>query len=182
MTRKKIVVDIDNTLWDFAPVFFKYLERYSPAIPIDALKRGETTLKGYIPREDLFGILRQIHMRQDEFAPYPDAGAFLTGLREMGLCIIIASLRDEDSRGATERWLEKHDLPHDELHLSNDKSVLFHDSWAVVDDSVWTLNKAVEAGIVRTGLLNPWNANRGHPLFATLGEVLNYLRKQCSCR
>ncbi len=182
MGQKKIVVDIDNTLWDFAPVFFGYLERYSPAIPIDALKRGETTLKGYVPREDLFGMLREIHMRQDEVEPYPDAGSFLGGLKGMGLYIIIASLRDEDSRRATQRWLKKHDLPHDELHLSNDKSVLFHDSWAVVDDSVWTLNKAAEAGIVRTGLLNAWNANKGHPLFSTLGEVLDYLREQCACR
>lgn len=181
MAVKKIVVDIDNTLWDLAPVFFEYLERYNPEVPIDALKRGETRLKGYIPREDLFGILKEIHMRQDEFEPYPDAKTFLAVLKEMGLYIIIASLRDEDARDATERWLERYELPYDELHLSDDKSVLFHESWAVVDDSIWTLNKAAEAGIIRTGLLNAWNANRGHLLFSTLGEVLNYLKGQCTC-
>jgi hypothetical protein len=96
----------------------------------------------------------------------------------MGLYIIIASLRDEEARGATVRWLKKYELPYDELHLSNDKTVLFPDSWAIVDDSIWTLNKAAEAGIVRTGLVNVWNANRGHPLFPTLQEVLEYLKSQ----
>jgi 5'(3')-deoxyribonucleotidase len=178
---KKIIVDIDNTLWDLAPVFFEYLERYNPSIPVDDLKRGETRLKGYIPREDLLGVLKEIHMKQNEFVPFPDAREFLVSLRAMGLYIIIASLRHEDARTATERWLKQYDLPYDELHLSDDKTVLFCDAWAIVDDSTWTLNRAVEAGIVRTGLVNAWNANKGHPLFASLQEVLEYLRSQCIC-
>lgn len=179
---KKIIVDIDNTLWDLAPVFFEYLERYNPEIPIDDLKRGETRLKGYIPREDLYGVLKEIHMRQDQFKPYPEARDFLSTLKEMGLYVIIASIRDEETRDATERWLKKYDLPHDELHLSNDKTVLFNDAWAIVDDSIWTLDKAAQAGIVRTGLRNVWNENRGHLLFDTLPEIIDYLKKQCPCR
>jgi FMN phosphatase YigB (HAD superfamily) len=178
---KKIIVDIDNTLWDLAPVFFEYLKKYNPDIPVEDLKRGETRLKGYIPREDLFGVLKEIHMRQDEFQPYPGAKEFLLALKEMGLYIIIASIRDEEAREATEAWLKKHELAYDDLHLSNDKTVLFPDSWAIVDDSTWTLDKAYQAGIVRTGLVNVWNANRGHPLFPTLKEVLEYLKSQCIC-
>ena len=178
---KKIIVDIDNTLWDLAPVFFEYLQKYNPDIPVDDLKKGETRLKGYIPREDLFGVLKEIHMRQDEFEPYPDAKEFLRALKEMGLYIIIASLRDEEARDVTAKWLKKYELSYDELHLSNDKTVLFPDSWAIVDDSTWTLNKAAEAGIVRTGLVNPWNANRGHQLFRTLKDVLIYLKSECTC-
>lgn len=178
---KKIIVDIDNTLWNLAPVFFEYLKKYNPEIPVEDLKRGETRLKGYIPREDLFGVLKEIHMRQDEFEPYPEAREFLASLKENGFYIIIASIRDEEARESTERWLRKYDLPYDELHLSNDKTVLFNDAWAIVDDSTWTLDKAAQAGIVRTGLVNVWNANRGHPLFPTLKEVLEYLKSQCIC-
>jgi hypothetical protein len=50
-----------------------------------------------------------------------------------------------------------------------------------VDDSTWTLDKAAKAGIVRTGLINVWNANRGHSLFPSLKEVLEYLKQQCDC-
>jgi phosphoglycolate phosphatase-like HAD superfamily hydrolase len=178
---KKIIVDIDNTLWNLAPVFFEYLKKYNPEIPVEDLKRGETRLKGYIPRDDLFGVLKEIHMRQDEFEPYPEAREFLASLKENGFYIIIASIRDEEARESTERWLRKYDLPYDELHLSNDKTVLFNDAWAIVDDSTWTLDKAAQAGIVRTGLVNVWNANRGHPLFPTLKEVLEYLKSQCIC-
>ena len=179
---KTIIVDIDNTLWDLAPVFFDYLKKYNPDIPIEDLKRGDTRLKGLIPREDLLGVLKEIHIRQDEFKPYPDAREFLAALKEMGLFIIIASIRDEEAREATERWLKKHELHCDELHLSNDKTVLFNDAWAIVDDSIWTLDKAAQAGIVRTGLRNVWNDGRGHLLFDTLSEVLAYLEEQYSCR
>jgi len=53
--------------------------------------------------------------------------------------------------------------------------VLFPESWAIIDDSPITLEKAARAGIIRTGLLNPWNENSGHPLFNNLLEVLGYL-------
>jgi len=182
LIMKKIIIDIDNTLWDLAPVFFDHLKKYNPDIPVEDLKRGETRLKGYIPREDLFGVLKEIHMRQDEFEPYPEAREFLAALKEMGFFIIIASIRNEEAREATERWLKKYELHYDELHLSNDKTVLFNDAWAIVDDSIWTLDKAAQAGIVRTGLRNVWNDDRGHPLFDTLPEIVSYLKKQGSCR
>ncbi|HPB38492.1 MAG TPA: hypothetical protein PK125_10100 [Syntrophorhabdus sp.] len=178
----KIIVDIDNTLWNLAPVFFEYLRRYNPEIPIEELKRGETGLKRYIPREDLYGILKEIHMRQDQFEPYPEAQQFLAALKEMGLYVIIASIRDEEARDATERWLKKYELMYDELHLSNDKTVLFNDVWAIVDDSIWTLDKAAHAGIVRTGLRNVWNDGRGHPLFDTLPQILDYLKRRYSSK
>jgi hypothetical protein len=44
-----------------------------------------------------------------------------------------------------------------------------------VDDSPVNLGKAVEAGILGTGLLAPWNEDSGYPLFKTLIEVLGYL-------
>ena len=67
------------------------------------------------------------------------------------------------------------DLPFDEVHLSNDKSVLFDGSWAIVDDSPVTLGKAARAGIIRVGLRNPWNEGTDHPLFNNLPEILNFI-------
>jgi len=179
---KKIIVDIDNTLWELAPVFFEYLKRYNPEIPVEDLKRGETKLKGYIPREDLYGVLKEIHMRQEQFEPYPEARDFLANLKDMGFFVIIASIRDEKARDATERWLKKYGLIYDELHLTIVKTGLFNDAGAIVDDSIGTLYKAAQAGIVRTGLRNVWNNGHGHPLFESLSEVLDYLRRQCSCK
>jgi len=72
------------------------------------------------------------------------------------------------------------DLPFDELHLSMDKSVLFADCCAIIDDSPIMLDKAAQAEIVRAGLCHPWNSATAHPLFDTLTEVLAYLERECA--
>ncbi len=81
-------------------------------------------------------------------------------------------------QGPTERWLKKHELEHDELHLSFDKTVLFKDAAVVVDDAPHTLEKAVEHQAVGAGLLFPWNkayAGNGFGLFNDLNGVMNYI-------
>ncbi len=72
-------------------------------------------------------------------------------------------------------WMIKNRLAHDKIHLSYDKSVLFPDSIALVDDSPINLSKGAEAAVLGTGLLFPWNEDSGFPLFKTLSEVLGYL-------
>ncbi len=47
--------------------------------------------------------------------------------------------------------------------------------WAIIDDNPITLDKAARAGIIRAGLLNPWNAHSAHPLFNNLLEVMRYI-------
>jgi hypothetical protein len=66
-------------------------------------------------------------------------------------------------------------LVFDEVHLSYDKSVLFDHSAGIVDDNPRVLEKAEQAGIVRAGLLNPWNEDTHHPLFKNLIEILEFL-------
>lgn len=173
---RRIIVDIDNTLWDLAPVLYEGLTCENPELPpVSAWDRWDFW-RGHIPREVFYTVLREVHMRQDRFAPFPDARPFLTGLREDGFHVVIASHREKAAFDATSRWLDKYDLPYDDLHLSNDKSVLFHMSWGVVDDSPVVLEGARAAGIVRAGLRRPWNTGTDHPLFADLMEILAYLR------
>ena len=64
---------------------------------------------------------------------------------------------------------------YNEVHLMSDKSTLFDSCLAIVDDSPVTLEKAAQAGILRAGLREPWNAGTGHPLFSSLYEILDYL-------
>jgi hypothetical protein len=60
------------------------------------------------------------------------------------------------------------------VHLKNDKSILFENSYAVIDDSPALLEKAEQLGKVRTGLVYPWNRESGHPLFRN--GVYNYIK------
>lgn len=72
--------------------------------------------------------------------------------------------------------LNSHSLLYDEVHLENDKSILFEKSYAVIDDSPALLEKAEQLGKVGTGLVHPWNRESGHPLLVNLNEVYHYIR------
>ncbi len=87
----------------------------------------------------------------------PQAQAFLSALKANDYHITIASHRSPNYRIQTEKWLEKHGLVYDELHLSFHKTQLFTESTdVVVDDSpAMVLEKAVDKGVRATGLLFP---------------------------
>ncbi len=172
---KKIIVDIDNTLWDLAPELWKQLLIFNPQMPPPEKWRDWDFWEEHVHTKDLYRALREVHMNQDHYSPYPESKEFLAGLHRLGFYIIIASHREKGTLDPTVRWLRQSDLPFDEVHLSNDKSVLFDGSWAIVDDSPVTLGKAARAGIIRVGLRNPWNEGTDHPLFNNLPEILNFI-------
>jgi hypothetical protein len=171
---KRIIVDIDNTLWDFASVFYERLRSIVPAIPSIDLWDWDF-YKDYISIEVLHSVIDGIHKEQDLFQPFPSAKWFLESLKEKGYTIIIASHRQDSFRKATERFFLKHNLPYHELHLCQDKTILFDGSCALVDDAPILLDKAKQNGIICTGLRYPWNKHTERPLFNSLEEVLNFL-------
>jgi hypothetical protein len=93
------------------------------------------------------------------------------------LYIIVASHREKGTLSATLSWLNANNLVLDEIHLSNDKTILFDDCQGVIDDSPLILEKAVQSGIIGTGLRMPWNMNTVYPLFDSLTDVLQYLKE-----
>jgi hypothetical protein len=175
---KKIIVDIDNTLWNLAPVFYERMREVSPDLPPASEWREWDFWRSYLKPKAIYAILDSIQMEQEAFLPFVDAGDFLSTLREMGFYIIVASHRRPGTLDPTTRWLRKNGLVYDEIHLSQDKTVLFDSCWGVIDDSPETLGKARDAGIVRAGLRNPWNEGEDHPLFDNLGQISEYLQKQ----
>ncbi|HNS77703.1 MAG TPA: hypothetical protein PKM17_03555 [Syntrophorhabdus sp.] len=177
---KKIAVDIDNILWDFSPVFWERLRRINPDIIPPTVWNRWDFWHQYVTTKQLYGAIKEIHLEQEKFRPFDDASLFLSSLRDMGFYIIIASHREKGTIEPTERWLGMYRLVYDEIHLSSDKSVLFNDLCAVVDDSPSVLDKAKAAGIVRAGLRCPWNKDTDHPLFNTLPEILSYLKSVCN--
>lgn len=173
--ERGIIVDIDNTLWNLAPVLWEHLKAINPKMPEPSEWNYWDFWERYVTMKDLYQVLKNIHMQQDEYPPYAESKHFLEALKERDFYIVIASHREKKTYGATLRWLKQNELLFDELHLSHDKSVLFAESWAIVDDSPVTLDKAARAGIIRAGLSNPWNINSSHPLFDNLLEILNYI-------
>lgn len=172
---KRIIIDIDNTLWDLSPELWAHLLPYNRRMPPPSKWDHWDFWEGHVSMRDLLRALREVHDRQDIYPPYPESRPFLRSLKERGFHITIASHRDKSTMEPTVKWLNKHELAYDEIHLTRDKTVLFGGSVAIVDDSPVTLDKAAKAGILRAGLLEPWNAGTGHPLFESLPEVLEYL-------
>jgi hypothetical protein len=178
---KNAVIDIDNTLWPFCDAFYAELKKINPAFPRVEQWTTWNFFEGYCTEEQFLGAVDAVHIRQDsdEYRPYPEAKGFLVSLRDQGYRIVIASHRRKEMLGPTERWLKRHGLEHDELHLSFDKTVLFKDAAVVVDDAPQTLEKAVASKAIGAGLLFPWNRNyagNGFGLFNNLNEVLIYIK------
>ncbi|HTR45214.1 MAG TPA: hypothetical protein VMH06_05845 [Thermodesulfovibrionales bacterium] len=177
---KVAVIDIDNTLWQFCDAFYEELKKINKIFPPPDRWTSFEVWEGYCSQEDFLNAINAIHFRQDSdtYLPYPEARSFLSALRDRGFHLIIASHRLPEARNQTERWLARHKLPYDMLHLSFDKTVLFGQACVVVDDAPHTLEKAVESGALGAGLSFPWNrayAGNGFRLFQNLDEVLTYI-------
>ncbi|MDR2018108.1 MAG: hypothetical protein LBQ00_04440 [Syntrophobacterales bacterium] len=168
---KKLIVDIDNTLWDFSAVLYKRMVKVNPELTLYTEWHDLDFWKKYVTPRAFYSFIRDIHMDQYMFTPYHDAAPFLSSLKENGFHIIIASHRQKEALDPTERWLRANNLLFDEIHLSYDKTVLFDDCFGIVDDSPLILGKAYEAGIMGTGLKMPWNKYKDYPLFDSLTEV-----------
>lgn len=179
---RKIIIDIDDTLWDFISVFYKRMEKACPDIDIPTDWHELLFWMRHASPETLpnaVSIMRSIH-REDQFSPFPEAKHFLTSLKDRGFHITIASHRDQEASDATTKWLVRNNLIFDDLHLSKDKTVLFNDCWAVVDDSPMILRKAQKAGIIGVGLKTQWNEQEDCLLFNDLMEILRYLDERLS--
>jgi hypothetical protein len=180
--KKTAVIDIDNTLWQFCDAFYLELKKLNKNFPEIDQWSSFDFWEPYCSREAFMAAINSIHANQDSdlYRPYPAARDFLLSLRDRGFTLIIASHRMAETRGPTERWLARHQLPCDELHLSFDKTVLFDRASVVVDDAPETLKRAVALGAKGAGLLFPWNsayAGNGFGLFPDLKAVLHYLLK-----
>ena len=74
---RKIIVDIDNTLWRLAPVLYDRMREACPGVPPVGEEPARAFLRSNIEPKTIYTILDAIHMEQDMFPPYDDAAAFL---------------------------------------------------------------------------------------------------------
>jgi 5' nucleotidase, deoxy (Pyrimidine), cytosolic type C protein (NT5C) len=178
MSRRNAIIDIDNTLWHFCDVFYEELRKINKDFPTPANWTHWDIWEGYCTKQEFHGAVTAIHVRQDsdDFKPYPEARRFLSTLKQNGYHITIASHRSPEFMTQTKRWLRKHGLVYDEIHLSFNKIELINAKTdVVVDDAPQVLERAVTNGALATGLLFPWNKayqNNGVRLCCNLDEIL----------
>jgi hypothetical protein len=163
--RKRVIVDIDNTLWDFGSILWEYLKAINVHTPDPSAWHEWDFWEDYVTEKEFYIAIHSIHLNQNhhKFKPYPESKSFLDSLMKDGYYLLIASHRDEDTRDST-------------IKMAQDSWTRFR--WGIVDDSPILLDKAKHLGIVRTGLMHPWNTESGHPLFDNLNKVYEHLKKR----
>jgi len=180
---KIAIIDIDNTLWDFASILYDRLRyQFKNSVPLPSEWHNWKFWEKFCNADTFYKIVREIHFEQDKFSVYPDAKEFLLELRQCGFSIVIASHRDPQTHTATVKWLQKHRLSFDKLHLSYDKTQLFHNCHVCVDDSPEVLKSAANKGLLATGLEFPWNKRinneKNIKLFFNLSDVLSFIKSE----
>ncbi|MDP2752924.1 MAG: hypothetical protein Q8P40_00805 [Nitrospirota bacterium] len=127
--RKKAIIDIDNTLWHFCDALYEELRKINKNFPTPDSWTHWDLWEGYCTEDDFYNAVNAIHLNQhsDNHLTYPEAKDFLINLKENGYHITIASHRSPDYRKQTEKWLEKHGLVYDELHLYRGNEFLIPD-------------------------------------------------------
>jgi phosphoglycolate phosphatase-like HAD superfamily hydrolase len=171
---KKIIVDVDNTLWDFGSVWYQRLKEINPHIPPLSSWKYDTPSK-YVNSSDFHQTVDIIHATQSLYKPYPEAEEFLRKLSET-FHITIATHRSKEHEDEIVKFLRDNNMRFNDIHCSYDKSVLFYNHDAIVDDAPHTLIKAREQNLVSTGLECSWNVHlKEIPLFENLLEILLFL-------
>ena len=155
----RIAVDIDSTLhhyWDqFAAVAKK---RFGVTLPYD---HQLTWGIGLLRPEQVRACVEETHRDASVLAatPYPGAVEAIARWRAAGHFIHITSHRQKACTEATRAWLERIELPYDELYCSFDKIARCREIGIdlLIDDSPVNLQAALDAGICVATIAHPWN-------------------------
>jgi len=156
----RIALDIDSTLhhyWDTRSDAAR--RRFGIELPYEEqFDWGITRLK---PKQ-LEVVIADTHCDEAILAgtPYPGAVETVRAWHAAGHFIHVTSHRAGGCHAATAQWLERIDLPFDDLHCSYDKISRCVELGieVLIDDSPANLAKAADRGILPATLRHPWNA------------------------
>lgn len=156
-TKPVVVVDVDNTLFDYAGELHKELCKVCRDIPAPENWSEWDFYTKYMTKKQFYEAVDRAHARQMDFKPFEDACEFLENLSK-NYKVCIASHRENRFLELTRNWLDKHGLHYDEVHVLPDKSALFDKSVKlVVDDSPHIIQEAEKKCIRVCAISYPWN-------------------------
>jgi hypothetical protein len=154
----RIAIDIDSTLhhyWDQFQLAAK--RRFGVELPY----RDQPWRIDRLRPEQIKACVAETHRDEQILAaePYPGAVEAVREWHAAGHFIHITSHRHAGAHGATARWLDRIELPYDELYCSDDKLTRCREIGIdlLIDDSPVNLRGAVDAGIAAATLSHPWN-------------------------
>jgi uncharacterized HAD superfamily protein len=155
----KIALDIDSTLhpyWDLLQRVVR--ERYGVELPYD--EQSEWGIRA-LERDAVIHCVEETHSDENILAgvPYENAVETVRDWHAQGHWIHVTSHRRAQTAEATARWLDRLEMPYDDLHCSFDKVTRCRELGihVLVDDSPVNIVRAREAGILAATIAHPWN-------------------------
>ncbi len=167
--KDKAIVDIDGILWSLGPVWHRELVKINPDCPFPGENGDWYFYSDYMSDEEARAAVKAVHMEQDKYRAFPGAHYLTDAIRRTGTRVVIASHRDVDSRDATVKWLNKHNIYFDELYVGPNKHHYFEDGSVrlVIDDAPKTQELAVDMGIPVFSIRYPYNKHMEGVIFYT---------------
>lgn len=168
------MVDVDNTLFDFATPLYEMFKDSGINIPLpENWNTWDYFYPEFMTKEIAFKHFDMVHSHQLEYEPFEDARVFLEGLIK-DRAVVIVSHRKPHQCAELRKWLDEHNLPYDIVQCSDDKTKMFNKAIynVVVDDCPSTLEAAYRSGIDGYGLQRPWNVDCKYgTLLPTLSDI-----------
>lgn len=156
------VVDLDNTLFDFATPFYERASKLMPYPTPDKWDHWDVHTTVGMPDKKFCEIVDTIHRDQMQFSPFPGAKGLMDALFENYL-VVVASHRNptvENYRTVLD-WLTANKLPFDFIHVGHDKVGMI-DAYCpfvkvIFDDCPGTIRKCLSRNIDTWTIKFPWN-------------------------
>ena len=168
------LVDVDNTLFDFATPLYEMFKTSGIDLPPPKnWNKWDYFYPEFMTSKVAHEYFNMVHSHQLEYEPFDDARVFLEHLIQ-DHAVVIVSHRRLHQCNELRKWLNINNLPYDMVECSDDKTKMFNRAVfdVVVDDCPMTLEAAYNAGIDCYGLTRPWNVGckRG-TLLPTLTDI-----------
>lgn len=158
---KRIIIDTDGVIRDFHQKLIEVYKKYYPQNGAPTLQKITSwELKNHFPiGEKIHQFYAQDHTTEIFYdAPIKEGAIdFLKNLKKEFFIILATSQGSLDCKAITMQWYLKHNLPHDEIVFTVDKSMINGDY--LIDDSPEQLEHAMQKGIKIIPFLQPWNIN-----------------------
>ena len=169
--RPGFAVDIDNVLAEAEPEVQRIFKELTGSSWPPGLYASAGGLDGSrLDRTLVERIFAYFHLRSIPILPVHGGGRAALEWFQQYYRIVIITARHPDSRPQTLEWLERHQIPFDELHFSGDKTDVAKNITLAVDDHPEHVQGYSDKGIPSFLMDQPWNQKFSAPLVTRVGN------------
>ena len=154
---RRVIVDVDGTLWDLHTPLNKLLSELYPGFPT-GIPETWNYFEPYVSIDQFFAAVKTVHNSQLNYSPFIGASYLFQTLSQLDLEIIVASHREPNTAHLLAQWLNKHELfPYSTLYTGNNKLPFIQKGDIVIDDAPKTIAHSLEIGALSYYLDWPFN-------------------------